>query len=142
MVWLGIGVLVIGIAFFILVLLLTAPLHNLAEVLTSLKATTDKLPENVDQIMNQASDVLKTSNNTLHDVNEKLHTLSPLFYIVNDIGEATHKLSSSLTDASKTFKENTAEAKQQIQRENLDGLYGGIALGYYLFQKGKNGSIS
>ncbi len=134
MMWVGIGIVVIGIAFFILVLLLIAPLNNLAELLLSLRKTTDKLPEDVDQMVGQATEILKTSNQTLQDVNEKLHTLSPLFYIANDIGEASHKLASTLTDASKTFQENTAETKQLIQRENLEGLYGGATLGYLLWK--------
>src|SRR5699024_12376424 len=86
-------------------------------------------------MVSQATEILKTSNQTLQDVNEKLHSLSPLFYIANDIGEASHKLASTLTDASKTFQENTAETKQVIQRENLEGLYGGAALGYFLWKK-------
>src|SRR5690625_432403 len=85
-------------------------------------------------MLGQTTEKLKTINKTLQDVNEKLHTLSPLFYIANDIGEASHKLASTLTDASKTFQENTAETKQLIQRENLEGLYGGATLGYLLWK--------
>lgn len=137
MTWLGLGILIIGIAFFVLVILLIGPLNNLGDVLSGLQETTEKLPDDVGKIFEQTNGVFKQANDALYDVNEKLHTLSPLFSTVNDIGQASHNLSSTLTRTGYTFKENALEAKQRIQRENLEGIYESITLAYYFLQSRK-----
>lgn len=137
MTWLGLGVLIIGISFLILVILLTGPLHNLGDVLEGLKDTTDELPENVGKLFEQTNDVFKQANGALNDVNNKLQALSPLFDTVNNIGQASHNLSSTLTKTGSSFKENAVEATQRIQRENLEVIYEGMTLAYFLLQNRK-----
>lgn len=136
--WLGIGVLVIGIAFAVLVLLLIKPLNNLANLLFSFQKTTDELPHNINLITDQTKNTLQSSNEALNKVNAQVKELSPLFSIVGDVGRATQKLSGSLISVSEKMKTKTADGKVYADRHNLQGLYGAMTLGYFLVQRRKN----
>ncbi|ASK61583.1 general stress protein [Virgibacillus phasianinus] len=136
--WLGIGVLIIGIAFAVLVLILIKPLNNLGNMLFSITKTTDELPQNINVIIDQTKGTLATSRETLASVNDQVKELSPLFYIVGDVGRSTQKLSSKLVDVSESMKSNTESGKNFIDRHDLEGLYGVLTLGYYLAQKRKD----
>lgn len=133
--WLGIGVLVIGVAFLALVVLLIKPLMKLSGVLGSLQKTTDKLPQNVDDISSQATEVLTTGNDTLNQLNTQIRELSPILHIIGDAGNATRKLSSSMVDATEEMKASTEGGSKITKDRNLEGLYGALTLGYYIFQK-------
>ena len=85
--------------------------------------------------MSETSNVLHNGNDTLADVNEKIRALSPLFYIVGDIGESSRKLTSSLVDMTHSMKQSTHEGEQKINEEGWRGVYGALALTYYLIQK-------
>ncbi|MCA1012256.1 DUF948 domain-containing protein [Halobacillus halophilus] len=135
--YLGIGVLIIGIAFAIVSIFLIKALNNLANVLGGVRKTVDQLPEQLDSVMKETSNVLNNGNDTLADVNEKIRALSPLFYIVGDIGESSRKLTSSLVDMTHSMKESTHEGEQKINEEGWRGIYGALALTYYLTQKRK-----
>ncbi|MGR9048170.1 DUF948 domain-containing protein [Halobacillus faecis] len=135
--FLGIGVLIIGIAFAIVSIFLIKALNNLAGVLGGVKKTVDQLPEQLDSVMKETTGVLHHSNDTLADVNEKIRALSPLFYIVGDIGESSRKLTSSLVDMTYSLKQTTHEGEQKINEEGWRGVYGALALTYYFSQKRK-----
>ncbi|RSL30977.1 DUF948 domain-containing protein [Salibacterium salarium] len=132
---LGISLLIIAIAFALLVIYLIKTLNNLSSVLNSLDKTMDKLPDQLDEVMKETGVVIHNSNETLLDLNEKMRSLTPLFYILGDAGEASRKLSSSLVDVTMSMKKNTDEGKENAQKKDLGGIYGGVALAYYLFQK-------
>ncbi|WP_173918099.1 DUF948 domain-containing protein [Halobacillus sp. Marseille-Q1614] len=134
---LGIGVLIIGIAFAIVSIFLMKALNNLANVLKGVDRTVEKLPEQLDEVMAQTVEVLNNSNDTLADVNVKIRALSPLFYIVGDIGESSRKLTSSLVDVTKSMKKSTSTGEAKVKERDVSGLYGAVALGYYLTQKRK-----
>ncbi|KGX91929.1 general stress protein [Pontibacillus halophilus JSM 076056 = DSM 19796] len=136
--WLGIGVFIIGLAFAIGSIFLARVLNNLAEVLKGVNKTVDQLPEQLDSVMGQTSEVLTNGNQTLADVNEKLHALSPLFYIVGDVGETSRKLSSSLVDVTASMKKNTSRGRNVLDEKQLKGLYSALAFGYYLNQRRKD----
>ncbi|MBY7141819.1 DUF948 domain-containing protein [Virgibacillus sp. NKC19-3] len=136
--WLGIGVLVLGVAFLALVIVLIKPLMKLSGLLGSLQKTTDKLPQSVDDISSQATEVLTTGNDTLNQLNTQIRELNPILHIVGDAGKATRKLSSSMVDATEDMKTSTAEGSELVQDRNLEGLYGALTLGYYIFQKQRN----
>ncbi|WP_430789206.1 DUF948 domain-containing protein [Virgibacillus flavescens] len=133
--WLGIGVLVIGIAFAVLVLLLIKPLNNLSNLIFSVQRTTDDLPRNINLITDQTKNTLQTSDETLTKVNTQVTELSPLFVIIGDLGRATQKLSSSLTNVSDKMKNKTEDGKEYADSRNLQGLYGAMALGYFLIKR-------
>ncbi|WP_261129034.1 DUF948 domain-containing protein [Bacillus sp. Marseille-Q3570] len=133
----GIGVLIIGLAFVVLTIFLARVLNNLAAVIKGVDQTVEQLPSHLNMITKQTGDLIYKSNDTLADVNEKLKALSPLFYIVGDIGETSRKLSSSLVDATSTVKKNTSEGKDIVHKRDLGGIYGALALGYYWNQKRK-----
>ncbi|SFK08188.1 Uncharacterized protein YoxC, contains an MCP-like domain [Halobacillus dabanensis] len=135
--YLGIGVLIIGIAFAIVSIFLIKALNNLAGVLTGVRKTVDQLPDQLDSVMKETTGVLHHSNDTLADVNEKIRALSPLFYIVGDIGESSRKLTSSLVDMTYSLKQTTHEGEQKINEEGWRGIYGALALTYYFSQKRK-----
>ncbi|MBN8236303.1 DUF948 domain-containing protein [Halobacillus kuroshimensis] len=135
--FLGIGVLIIGIAFAVVSIFLIKALNNLAGVLSGVRETVDQLPEQLDSVMKETTGVLHNSNDTLADVNEKIKALSPLFYIVGDIGESSRKLTSSLVDMTSSLKNTTFEGEQKINEEGWRGIYGALAMTYYLSQKRK-----
>lgn len=135
--WMGIGVLVIGIAFAVLVAILIKPLKNLGDVTENLKQTTAKLPSVVDDMTGQAQLVLNTSNETIGKVNQQVHEITPLFKIVGDTGEAAHSLTQSMLTKTNTLKENTADAANLTRRERYQGLYGFLSFLFYLQENKK-----
>lgn len=131
----GIGVIIIGVACVILAIFIGHILNNLASVLSSVDKTVQQFPEQLDGIMKETSNVIRESNQALADVNEKMEQLSPLFYIVGDVGNATRKLSSSFVDATNSVKTKTEAGQEVSSKNNLGGVYGGVALGYYWLKK-------
>ncbi|MGG0643020.1 DUF948 domain-containing protein [Sporosarcina gallistercoris] len=132
--WMGIGVLVIGIAFAILVVILIKPLKKLGDVMENLKQTTEKLPNVMDDVTGQAQLVLNTSNETIGNVNQQVNEITPLFKIVGDTGEAARSLTQSALSKSNTLKENTANAANLTRRERYQGVYGFLSFLFYLQQ--------
>lgn len=133
----GIGVLLIGIALLILAISLAQILNNIASILKGVDETVEQLPKQLDDMFDETGKLLHNSNNTLVDVNEKLGTLTPLFHIVGDVGESTHRLSSSLVDLSKSASTKLENGEPVEQKKKIGGMYGSTALGYYLFKKRK-----
>jgi len=131
----GVGVLLIGIAFLVLAIFLGHTLHNLAGILGGIDKTVQQLPKQLDDVMSETTNMIRESNVTLADVNEKIEQLSPLFYIVGDVGNATRKLSSSLVDATDSMKAKSETGKGISDKNNLGGVYGSFALGYYWLKK-------
>jgi uncharacterized protein YoxC len=131
----GVGVLLIGIAFLILAIFLAHVLNNLAGVLGGVDKTIEQLPNQLDDMMKETSNMIGETNHTLADVNEKMAQLSPLFYIVGDVGNATRKFSSSLVDVTESMKQKSEEGKGLADKNNLGGLYGSFALGYYWLKR-------
>lgn len=131
----GIGVLLIGIAFLILAIFLGHLLNNLAGVLGGIDKTLEQFPNQLDDMMKETTDIIRESNTTLADVNEKMAQLTPLFYVVGDVGNATRKFTSSLVDVTETMKEKTEKGKGIADKNKLGGLYGTFAFGYYLLKR-------
>ncbi|MCM3399575.1 DUF948 domain-containing protein [Oceanobacillus profundus] len=137
MIWIGIGLIIIGVAFIGLVVFLIKPLNKLASVLNSLQKTTDKLPKTVDDVTSQTTEAIGTGIDTLHQVNSQVKHLNPIFQIVGDAGHAANQLSSKMVDAVEDMKQNTQQANDFATRKNLEGLYGALTLGFFLFQKAR-----
>ena len=135
--WLGIGVLVIGVAFLVLVILLIKPLMKLAGVFDNLQKTTNGLPETVDGVTSEAKKAISAGTETLQQINTQIKELSPLFYIVGDAGRAANNLSSSMVEAVTKMEAKTEAANDFTHRKNLEGLYGALTLGYFIFQKSR-----
>ncbi|MHA6253462.1 DUF948 domain-containing protein [Oceanobacillus sp. CAU 1775] len=131
----GVGVLLIGIAFLILAIFLAATLQNLAGILGGIDKTVRRLPDQLDEVMSETSNIIRESNHTLADVNEKMSQLSPLFYIVGDVGNATRKFTSSLVDVTDSVKAKSETGKELTEKNNLGGIYGSFALGYYWLKR-------
>ncbi|WP_085993625.1 DUF948 domain-containing protein [Oceanobacillus senegalensis] len=131
----GIGVIIIGVALLILSIFIGHALNNLANVLKGVDKTVEQLPKQMDDIMKKTGDMISESNNTLSDVNDKLRQLSPLFYVVGDVGNITRKFSSSIADVTETVKSKTAGAADVTDKNNVGGLYGTFALAYYWLRK-------
>lgn len=131
----GLGVLIIGFAFLILAFFIAKALINLASVLDGVNKTVEQLPGQIDDMIKETSSLIHHSNETIVDVNEKLKSLSPLFYIVGDVGEASRKLSSSLMDVSSSLKNKTTDDNKPKRQKFLSGAYSSFALGYYWLRK-------
>jgi len=137
MIWVGIGLIIIGLAFMALVVILIKPLNNLASVFNSLQKTTDKLPKTVDDITSQTTEAMNTGVETLRQVNGQVKELSPLFHIVGNAGRATDQLASSMVNAVEELKTDTKHANDFATRKNLEGWYGVLTLGYFLFKRSR-----
>ena len=136
--WLGIGVLIIGIALLILTIILIKPLTKLSAVLESLRITTNRLPTMLDEVTGQATEVFEKGNETFRNVNDQVKEFNPLLNILQEAGEASQQLSSLALDKTMTFKKNTSEAKEFSPRPQLQGFYRFLALVFYLSQKRKD----
>lgn len=131
----GVGVLLIGVAFLVLAVFLAHVLNNLAGVLDGVDKTIQQLPGQLDEMLTETSNIIRESNQTLADVNLKMEQMSPLFYIVGDVGNATRKLTSSLVDITDSMKEKTEAGKGIADTNKLGGIYGSFALGYYWLKR-------
>ena len=136
--WLGIGVLIIGIAFAALVIILIKPLSKLTNVLEDLKKTSTRLPAIVDDGAHQANEAFGKVNDTLANVNEQVKSINPVFHIVKDVGEASQKLTSVALEKTIAMKESTSEAKAFTNRKKYQGLYGVLSFVFYLSQEKDN----
>lgn len=131
----GIGVLLIGFALLVLAIFVARVLNDFSSILSGVDKTIEQLPGQLDSILNETGNLIHNSNNTLADVNEKLGTLTPLFHIVGDVGESTRTLSSSLVDLTASAKKKMDGADADKQDRRLGGLYGTLALGFYVARK-------
>ncbi|MFD2627660.1 DUF948 domain-containing protein [Oceanobacillus kapialis] len=131
----GIGVLLIGVAFIVIAIFVAHVLNNLAGVLQGVEKTVQQLPNQLDDIFKETGQLIEESNHALRDLNDKMHQLSPLFYIMGDVGNVTRKFSSSLVDVTDSLKTKTSGANEVTKKNKLGGAYGSFALGYYWLQK-------
>ncbi|MFC5603455.1 DUF948 domain-containing protein [Sporosarcina koreensis] len=139
--WLGIGVLIIGIAFAVLTVLLIRPLRKLTDALDGMKQATDRLPEMVDDLSTQTTELMQSSNETIANVNEQVREVSPFFHIIGDTGEATRKLTLSALGKANALKTNTDDASDFTKREKYEGIYGILSFIFFLSER-KNNSKS
>ncbi|MFS0687655.1 DUF948 domain-containing protein [Sporosarcina sp. 179-K 8C2 HS] len=133
--WLGIGVLIIGIAFAFLTLLLIKPLRKLTDTLDGVRQTTDRLPLLVDDLSKHTTEVMQSSNETIANVNNQVKEVSPLFHIIGDTGEATRKLTLAALEKTNEIKTNTSHASDFTKREKYEGIYGILSFIFYLSQR-------
>ena len=131
----GIGVIIIGVALLVLSIFIGHALNNLANVLKGVDQTVEQLPKQMDDIMKKTGDMISESNNTLVDVNDKLKQLSPMFYVVGDVGNVTRKFTSSIANVTDTMKTKTEGARNVSEKNKIGGLYGTFALAYYWYKK-------
>jgi len=133
--WLGIGVLIIGIAFAILVIYLLKPIKKLASVLGSLQQTTDRLPKVLDDVTSQATTVLQASNTTLANVNQQVTDISPVFHIIGEVGKEAEKFTSAALDKTTSLKQQTTGAKEFVTSKKYEGIFGLLSFLFFLSQK-------
>jgi uncharacterized protein YoxC len=133
MTWVGIGLIIIGLGLLALVGIAIKPLNKAATVLSDLRNTTKDLPETVNDISSKANVALDKGVDTLQEVNTQLKELTPIFYLVGDVGRATQHLSSNMVTVVEDFEEK--ETESFASRKNLEGLYGAITLGIIIVQK-------
>ena len=135
--WLGIGVLIIGVAFSALVIILIKPLSRLTDVLEGVEQTTDRLPKVLDDNANQAHEVFQNVNITLANVNEQVQSVNPVLHIVRDAGQASQQLTAVALEKTLELKKNTSEAKEFTTRKRYQGFYGIVSFFFYLIQNKK-----
>ncbi|HLR63217.1 MAG TPA: DUF948 domain-containing protein [Lentibacillus sp.] len=131
--WVGIGVIIIGLAMLGLVFLLIKPLKNLTEVLAGVQKTTNNLPNQVADIMTNLKTALSSANDTIKQLNEQLGKLVPIFQIIGNIGKSLQHLFSIMTKINDDMQCKTDNSL--MERYHLEGIYGVMALGYGLYQR-------
>lgn len=132
--WLGIGVFIIGIALFVLVIVLIKPLLKLATVLNSVQQTTDRIPKLLDDNAKEAHTAFKNVNKTLETVNEQIGAVHPFFEIIKDAGLASRQVTAKWLHKTTAFKDNTSEAEVFTKDKKYTGLYGILSFIFYLSQ--------
>lgn len=132
--WLGIGVLIIGVALLILVFVLISPLAKLSTILDGVRKSTEKIPEILDDNATEAHTVLKNVNVTLENVNKQINAVHPLFRIVEDVGLAAREVSLKWLNKTNTLKEQSSETQSLTEHQTYKGLYGVLSFIFYLFR--------
>lgn len=136
--WLGFGVLIIGIAFSVLVVILIKPLNKLTVVLEGLEKTTDRLPTALDDGVTQAHKAFQNVNDTLAEVNEQVKSVQPVFHIIKDAGEASQQLTAVAVEKTMSFKQKTSAAEAFTTQKRYQGLYGILSFVFYLSRRKKD----
>lgn len=134
--WIGIGIIIIGLAFLALVVFMIKPLKNLTELFASLRKTTDELPDQVADITGETTDAIISGKDAIKQVNHQMNELNPLFKLIHDMVHTIRGLSSSLIQVNATMREKAAN-DSAIKRHNLEWIYGIMTLGYCIFQRKK-----
>ena len=133
--WLGIGVLIIGIAFAVITFLLIKPLRKATDALEGVRQATDRLPQLVDDLSKQSTTVMKTSNTTIANVNKQVKEVTPFFQVIGDTGNAARKLTVAALEKSNALKTQTGTASNFTNREKYEGIYGILSFIYFLSQR-------
>ncbi|SHH88940.1 DUF948 domain-containing protein [Virgibacillus chiguensis] len=123
---LEIGVLLIGIAFFIVAIFVSYALNNLAGVLRGVEKTVEQVPEQMNAMVTETTGLIKESNYTLEDINDKMKQLSPLFYVVGDVGNVTRKFSASLVKVTESVNEKSENTADEMQSKRLSNSFGKV----------------
>ncbi|QTD41925.1 DUF948 domain-containing protein [Sporosarcina sp. Te-1] len=131
--WLGIGVLIIGVAFAVLVILLIKPINKLSETLDDVQKTTNQLPGLMNDVSLKTAELLDNGNATLKQVNKSAKEIDPYFEIIGDLGEASHELTTSALHKATEWKTKTTDAQQFVQQEKYAGVLG--ILSFFRFLK-------
>ena len=131
--WLGIGVLIIGVAFAVLVIMLIKPINKLSETLDNVEKTTNQLPSLMNDVSQKTAELLDNGNSTLKQVNKSAKEIDPYFSIIGDVGEASHELTTTALHKATEWKTKTTGAKQFVQKEKYAGLFG--VLSFFQFLK-------
>lgn len=126
MMLLEIGVLLIGIAFFIVAIFVSYALNNLAGVLRGVEKTVEQVPEQMNAMVTETTGLIKESNYTLEDINDKMKQLSPLFYVVGDVGNVTRKFSASLVKVTESVNEKSENTADEMQSKRLSNSFGKV----------------
>ncbi|PYZ96591.1 hypothetical protein CR205_12840 [Alteribacter lacisalsi] len=133
--FLGIGVFIIALAFAGLVIYLAKVLKKTEEVLTHTAKTVENLEGQIGEITSETKLTLYNTNETIADVNHKLTQLDPLFYIVNDVGESVHTVSSSIVKLTKRQNGELERDAARIDEKDVRGWMRTAAFVYYLTKK-------
>lgn len=133
--WLGIGVLLLGIAFMVLVIMLIKPLKKISILLENVEKTTKQLPDSFVSITDQTISILKEGNDTIINVNNQVKELRPIFEIVNGIGVASQELTKDALEKTMALKQKTNQAASFTHQKQYEGLFGLLSLFYYISQK-------
>lgn len=136
--WLGIGVLLIGIALLIISFVLIKPLSKLSDLLGSVQKTTDRLPTTVTTITEQTKSILTTTNDTLSNVNQQVVKVNPFMDIVEEVGEASHHIAAKTLDRSQSLKEKAAFNREVAQKQKYEGLYSLVSFIFVLLENKSN----
>ncbi|MBB4826255.1 uncharacterized protein YoxC [Sporosarcina luteola] len=122
--WLGIGVLIIGVVFAVLVFLLIKPINKLSDTLDDVQKTTNQLPGLLNDVSIKTTELLNNGNSTLQQVNKSVKEIDPYFEIIGDLGEASHELTTSALHKATEWKSKTADAQQFAQDKKYAGILG------------------
>ncbi|HEY0827324.1 MAG TPA: DUF948 domain-containing protein, partial [Bacilli bacterium] len=128
--WSEISAVIVAVALVVLVIYLIG-------VLKSLKTFLDGMGQNINQIKNEVTDISKevkgliqTTNQITADVTTKLDSLDPLFNTVNDIGQMTNDLTSSVKNTANEFVSLVrSKRRTEVNKEygKVYSLFNGIA---------------
>ena len=133
----GLGVLIIGIAFIILAVILGRIMLKAASTLKSADVIALRMPKQVYRVLDETADTMRYGNDALQDLNTKMREMTPLFYLVGDLGNSTE--SASLWVQQQALKLNRESDELSAETENKIGnnAFGSIAIVMYLLKKRK-----
>lgn len=133
----GLGVLIIGIAFVILAVILGRMLLKAASTLKSADVIAQRMPQQVYRVMDETADMMRYGNDALQDLNTKMRELTPLFYLVGDLGNSTESASLWVQQQAQKLNRESDELSAETESKIGNNAYGSIALVMYLLKKRK-----
>ncbi|GAB4074326.1 hypothetical protein GCM10028778_18290 [Barrientosiimonas marina] len=133
--WVGIGVIIIGVVLLGLVALLIKPLQSLTHVLSNLEKTTEELPGQVGDVIEGTKGTIHSANGAISELNEQLSKLGHVFQFINRIVSSLESLLAESTAINNEMKAKTDNPL--MSRYHLEDLYGALALGYAVLQRRK-----
>jgi len=133
----GLGVLIIGIAFVILAIILGRIMLKAASALKSADILAQQTPKQIYRVMDETSDIMRYGNDALQDLNTKMRELSPLFYLVGDLGNSTESASLWVQQQAQKLNRESDELSAETENKIGNNAYGSIALVMYLLKKRK-----
>lgn len=128
MIWLGIGLCIIGLALLIISVIAIKPLKRLSDVLGSLKQTTDELPKTVNEVTSQTTAAMETGVDVLHDVKGKLNDLQPVFQMVGKFGQTANSITNTVSQKLEAVARTDTFQKTVKNQKSLLGVIVLIAL--------------
>ncbi|KMK77309.1 DUF948 domain-containing protein [Alkalihalobacillus pseudalcaliphilus] len=139
--WLGIGVFIIALALAVGIGFLIPVLNKLTKTLDQTAQVIGQAEKSITEVTGEVKLVLYNTNETLLDVNQKVRKLDPIFDTIEDAGNASHHLTSTLAHFTEEKMNHVKTGVDVTKQKNVKGFVRAVAFIYYLRKKKKERNV-